>query len=288
MSYDTEHNNDDFQERNFFTGSKPEYNTSKDQVWNEITTKIDSGDNSYTNHKIITPLKTKFFYGIAATLILLLGTGLMMRHYSSSEYCSERQQLSVKLPDGSTVTLQEGSTITYYPLWWSISRKVVLSGEAFFDVVPGNEFIVLSPLGNTSVLGTSFKIVASEKKYIVTCYTGKVKVTSFTEMSVVLKPEHVAEVVYGEIKVSKYKTYKDLLANDSNMFDFESVPFSEVIREIENHFNITITSSTELRYNYTGFFSKNKSIEDVLYILCKPYGLTFVVLSHNKYHIIKN
>jgi hypothetical protein len=64
MCYDTEHNNDDFHERNFFTGSKPEYNKSKGQVWNEITTKIDNGESSDTNHNIITPLKTKFFYAI--------------------------------------------------------------------------------------------------------------------------------------------------------------------------------------------------------------------------------
>jgi len=237
--------------------------------------------------KQIIPTKTKIFYGIASTLIILLTTGLMLRHYSTSKYCPEGKQLIINLPDGTKATLQSGSTITYYPLWWSISRKVVLSGEAYFDVVKGNKFNVLSPLGNTTVLGTSFKIIANENRYIVTCFSGSVKVTSLADMSVVLKPDYTAEILYGEIKVSKYNAQKDELSTDNNMFDFESVPLSQVIKEIEAHFNITITSDIVLRYIYTGFFSKQKSIEEVLYILCKPYGLTFVVLSDNKYHIIE-
>lgn len=278
---------DDFHRRNFFTNSKPEFNKSKDEAWNEIIDKIDNGQKSDAVIHNITPFKTKIFYGIAATIILLFATGLMMRQYSNSEYCPEGQHFSVNLPDGTNVTLQSGSTITYYPLWWSFSRKVVLSGEAFFDVVPGNKFNVISPLGNTVVIGTSFNIVASENKYIVTCFTGKVKVTSFTEMSVILSPDYKAEVINGELKVSKYISNNNALSTDSDMFNFESVPLSQVIKEIENHFNIVITSSTELRYNYTGFFSKQKSVEEVLYILCKPYGLTFVVHSNKKYHIIQ-
>lgn len=232
------------------------------------------------------PLKTRVFYVVITTLIILLGTLLMLRHYSVSAYSPEGKQLTVNLPDGTKVNLQSRSTLTYYPLWWKISRKVVLSGEAFFNVVEGSEFTVLSHLGRTVVLGTSFNIITSDNKYIVTCFSGRVKVTSFTEMSVILNPDYTAEVINGEIKVSKYEATKDALSSDSNMFDFKSMPFTEVLKEIENHFNVTITSSIELRYNYTGFFSKQKSVEEVLYILCKPYGLTFVVLSDSKYHIV--
>ncbi len=286
MKFSTKHRNNNNSEEDFFSNVEPQYDKTKNQVWDELTNSIDQGISQKTFSNNSSPLKTKIFYAIAASLILFLGTTLMMRFYSSSEYCPEGKQLIVDLPGGTKVTLQSESTITYFPLWWRFSRKVVLVGEAYFDVVKGNEFKVLSTMGNTIVLGTSFKVYARDYSYIVTCFTGSVRVFSFTKRSVVLNPNNTAKLVNGELEVSKYSSQNHEQIIDKDTFDFKSIPFYRVIREIENHYNVKITSSTELRYNYTGMFSKQKSVEEVLYLVCKPYGLTFVVLSDKKYHII--
>ena len=281
--------NKNYIEEEFFSSAETKYEKSKADIWNDIISKIDNPHETSSELRKTTPLQLRVFYGIAACIILLLGTTLMLRFYSTSNYCPDGKQLTVNLPDGSTVSMQSNSTITYYPLWWKFSRRIVLTGEAFFDVKTGNEFRVSSPRGSTIVLGTSFNIFASNYEYKVTCFTGKVKVVSAHERSVILSPDYSAEITpSGEIKVSKYIPESGLLIDENNMFDYSSVPLSKVIVDIEDHYNITITSSTGLNYKYTGFFSKHKSVEDVLVLLCKPYGLTFVVLSDNKYHIIKN
>lgn len=271
----------------FFANSSPQYGKSKQEVWNELEKHIDKSDKSKKDTSII-PINLKVFYGIAATLVLLLGTTLMLRFYAQSSYCPSGTQITITLPDGSSATLQPESTITYYPFWWQFSRKVVFSGEARFDVKPGKDFTVMSPLGSTTVLGTSFNVLARDIKYIVTCYTGSVKVTSFTQRSVVLNPNYTAEILNGELKVSKYRGEMLIERDDEEMFNFKSEPLPKVIKEIEKHYGVTITSSASLTNTYTGFFSKQKTIEEALYIICKPYGLTFVVLSENKYHIIEN
>jgi ferric-dicitrate binding protein FerR (iron transport regulator) len=195
----------------------------------------------------------------------------------------------VKLPDGSAVTLKSNSSITYFPLWWNFSRKVNLTGEAFFDVEKGEDFIVASAYGRTVVLGTTFNVYAREYAYKVTCFTGMVKVISLSQNSVVLNPNYTAEVIYnGEIKVSKYDAKNEILKDKNNMFVFKSVPLINVIQEIEKYYNIKITSSISLNYDYTGFFSKQKTAEEALVLLCKPYSLTFIALSDTNYHIIKN
>ena len=286
MEFNTKHRNNNNSEEDFFSNIEPQFDKTKKQVWDEITNNIDEGILPKTNQTTSTSLNTKIFYAIAASLLLFLATTIMMRFYSSSEYCPEGKQMVVELPCGTKVTLQPKSTITYFPLWWSFSRKVVLVGEADFDVVKGNEFNVISPMGNTIVIGTSFKVYARDYNYMVTCFTGSVKVVAFTRISIVLNTNQCAELVDGELKASKYTSQNQKQLNSEDTFNFKSIPLYKVLGEIEKQYNVKITSSIELRYNYTGIFSKQKSVEEVLYLVCKPYGLTFVVLSEKKYHII--
>ncbi len=291
MDHKKEHNknNKNLSEQELFTRVQPNYSKSKEDIWNDISTKIDLNQGDKLDSGSSGSLYNRIFLSIAASLILLLGTVLMLRYYSHSSYCPEGKQLTVKLPDGSEVNLQSQTSITYYPLWWNFSRKVNLTGEAFFSVEKGKEFLVASALGKTVVLGTTFNVYARKHEYKVTCFTGMVKVISQSQRSVTLNPNYTAEVVYnGDIKVSKYEAKDEILEMETDMFDFTSTPLVNVIKEIENFYNIKITSSAALNYNYTGYFSKQKSVNDVLNILCKPYGLTFIALSDNNYHIIKN
>jgi len=286
MDNKNQHIDKELNKNNLFTVDKPDYSRSKEEVWNEVFDKLEDREEDKVIHK--NKVRLGMFYGIAAAVILLLGTTLMMRFYSESIYCQDGDQITHILPDGSQVILQPNTTFTYYPLWWSFSRRMILSGEAYFDVVEGDEFIVSSPLGSTRVLGTSFTVNSRNYQYIVTCHTGRVQVIAFTKRSVVLDPNYTAEVVDGDVKVTKYTGTNTPDPIETSMFDYHSVPLEMVIDDIEDHFNITVSASDPLAYNYSGRFSKNKSVEEVLYILCKPYGLKYVKLSDNKYHILKD
>jgi transmembrane sensor len=284
---DIENINNELNKGSLFKVDPPDYKRSKEDVWNELSKKI--GDRKQSNLNSVSSKRNLIiFYSIAASLIIFLGTVLMMRFYSESLYCPEGQQITETLPDGSIIKLQPNTTLTYYPLWWRFSRRLVLSGEAFFDVKKGNDFIVSSPLGTTSVLGTSFSIHARSESYVVTCFTGRVQVVAFTKRSVVLDPNFTAELVKGDIKVTEYHGDNEPESIDSMMFDYKSAPLEMVINDMEEYYNVIVTSEVPLGYNYTGYFSKRKSIDEVLYIICKPYGLKSVKLSEKKYHIIKN
>mgnify|MGYP001472807545 FL=1 len=72
---------------------------------------------------------------------------------------SERgEKITVKLPDGSTVKLNSGSSITYPEMFLDDRREVVLKGEGFFDVKKNQKqpFIVMANKAKVKVLGTSF------------------------------------------------------------------------------------------------------------------------------------
>lgn len=66
---------------------------------------------------------------------------------------------TLTLSDGSIVQLQGGSSLVKRPWFWGGSRDVVLTGEAFFNVVPDDKpFVVHTANADVTVLGTSFNV----------------------------------------------------------------------------------------------------------------------------------
>ncbi|SEW39504.1 FecR family protein [Chitinophaga arvensicola] len=66
----------------------------------------------------------------------------------------------IRLPDGSTIWLNAGSTLKYREKWDQPKREVYLSGEGFFDIQPsaGKPFIIHAEKMDIRVLGTSFNV----------------------------------------------------------------------------------------------------------------------------------
>jgi ferric-dicitrate binding protein FerR (iron transport regulator) len=100
------------------------------------------------------------------------------------EYRSGDTPLSVDLPDGSTVTLREGASLTIVDNFGSGSREVVIEGEGYFEIKhdPRRRFIAHCNGVAVTVLGTAFNIRLSPKtgEVEVTVTQGKVNVSDAT------------------------------------------------------------------------------------------------------------
>lgn len=129
------------------------------------------------------------------------------------------QQQDIVLPDGTKVTLNVGSTISYPEQFTASKRNVTLNGEAFFDVVRNTTapFIIHTDEITTTVLGTSFNINTQDKEHIsVTVATGKVRVASDRDNEVILAPKQQATynlttkaISTREVTLDKYLDWKD-------------------------------------------------------------------------------
>lgn len=66
----------------------------------------------------------------------------------------------IRLPDGSTIWLNAGSTLKYREKWDQPKREVYLSGEGFFDIQPsaGKPFVIHAEKMDIRVLGTSLNV----------------------------------------------------------------------------------------------------------------------------------
>lgn len=133
----------------------------------------EEADNPYLLHG---SRKTKIVRQLAvAASLLLIGTVgalfFLTRKGSSTQpekltglavSTKNGSRTSMQLPDGSKVWLNSGSTITYDKQFGKDIREVVLSGEAFFDVVrnPEKPFIIHTISMDIKVLGTRFNVKA--------------------------------------------------------------------------------------------------------------------------------
>jgi len=100
---------------------------------------------------------------IAASIILIAGLGIvayfMINNNGSKELVAQTGQyvLVDTLPDGSVVTLNKRSVITYPSKFKGNSRAISLKGEAFFNVAPDKKkpFIISVNDVQVTVVGTS-------------------------------------------------------------------------------------------------------------------------------------
>ena len=269
-----------------FAHGKIHWTRSKEEVWAEMEAKMALD----TEPEIIRIRSGWTRYAAAAFIVVLFSITSLMRFYSRSYSTLAGEQLSVNLPDGSVVTLNSGTQIKYNPYWYYISRTVSLDGEALFDVEKGEQFEVTSPYGITSVLGTTFNILAVDEKYEVTCLTGKVKVVATgTGEEVILTPDQKAVLIGMEVfDVDRETNVKESVAWNNNEFYFTGAPLENVFEKIELQYGIRIEYSLKESYYYTGYFKKDKQVENVLNLVCQPFGINFESTSDGVYRIIQN
>ena len=198
------------------------YSKSREEIWETLSKE------TVEKEPLTKPVRLmrRRLLRLAAMIVLVVGSGVILRYYHYTVVSAPGEMSAFYLPDGSEITLAAGSEASYYPLWWSVSRIVTLKGEAFFKVQKGEKFSVRSERGITSVLGTSFDIYARNDNYRVVCYTGKVNVEARkSNKQIVLTPGEKAEIdLAGDISFSKENKTGRYIAWLDNQFVFTSAP----------------------------------------------------------------
>lgn len=275
----------DKQSNDFFSKAEIPFKESKEEVWDKLETKLNLTETEVRVRK----LNYRWTFAIAATVLLLVAVFSLFRFYTTTIECPAGQHLTASLPDGSTIKMNASSTLSYKPLWWQFSRTLTFEGEGFFEVEKGEKFTVKSEMASTTVLGTSFNIYARDNRYEVSCHNGKVKVTSKNKDEGILSPGYEAKLsLDGKVVIYKSEDAKSSISWIDNKFIFTAIPLQMVFEEIERQYNVQINIPAGLTNTYTGYFTKDKSPEEVLSLVCKPFGLTFVTNSGNSYSVIRN
>lgn len=260
------------------------YPESKEDVWDMLEGRLVEIP---ATKRISLFQKHTFRWMAAASILLLLGMIGFMRYYSVEKVASPGQHLTVNLPDGSSVQLNAVSSLNYHPYWWRFSRNLNFEGEAYFEVEKGTRFSVQSPKGTTTVLGTSFNIYSRDNSYQVVCLTGKVEVSNQQNEKVILLPNQKASLTKSGFDILKDQDVASETAWIDNRFAFTAMPLNEVFQEIERQYGIKLNGKEKFTANYSGNFTRNQSVQQVLEYVCRAFNINFEQVNKNEYKLIK-
>ncbi len=205
-----------------------------------------------------------------------------------------KEDLAVRLDDGSSVTLHSQSTLEYRQPFTDNKRQIQLTGTAFFKIAKDKTrpFIVIAGGFATTVLGTSFTVVAEKNSHTVTVslFTGKVSVNTTDSTgrkfnAVVLSPGQQLQVdrtSYATVvnEMERSSPLKPMAAErqPGGTLDFKQSHLPQLFATLEKTYNITITFNQEdmARMMFTGRFSDKEDVESILNSIALLNGLTVV------------
>lgn len=180
---------------------------------------------------------------------------------TSADYDIERvnksdKPLLINLPDKSSVLLAQNSMIRFSKQFKGKTRKVVLEGNAFFEVTKDSTkpFYVYTDQIVAKVLGTSFEIAtnAADKKVRVTVKTGSV--------SVYADPEKDHATFESQPNVVLTKNEQFVFKNDVNQIQ---------------HIRLDSVSLGRLPVPDTSMEFEDTKVTEAFALLEKVYGVKF-------------
>ena len=222
-------------------------------------------------------LYTKIALAAAASIVLFLALNFFLKP-KDVEYASTFGELkTVALLDGSEVMLNAKSLLKYNKKHWKHTREVFLDGEAFFKVTKGKTFTVVTNNGRVTVLGTQFNINTNPSYFEVTCYEGRVKVSSQNKEFILTPNESVRNIkgVFEKEILQETGSHPSWIDGESS---FRRVPLKQVIRALEKQFNITFnTDNIDDSVLFTGSFD-NKNLNVALSSVFETFNIKYTIL----------
>ena len=116
---------------------------------------------------------------IAAIFVIAFALGMLFQYFLSEKQPEQiafienivplGSKSEIKLPDGSSVYLNAGSTLRYPTVYGKTTRDVYLTGEGYFKVnqQAGKPFTVHTALSKIRALGTEFNVKAYPEEDVV-------------------------------------------------------------------------------------------------------------------------
>ncbi len=216
---------------------------------------------------------------LAAGFLIALTSYWTIQHYflqTTTVTTANAETVQVTLPDGSVAELNAGTTLTYS----KSQRQVVLEGEAFFTVEPGQgEFQVRSGEAVVTVLGTGFNVKGRHNAVTVVVEHGRVAFAGAdSSRRVVLQAGELSHLGPGVppsrpelINLARHLAWRE------GRLEFERTPLVDAFAELERQFDVKIEYE-ELDIagrTLTASFRRGQDFEEVISAACLTFGWTF-------------
>jgi ferric-dicitrate binding protein FerR (iron transport regulator) len=220
-------------------------------------------------------------YAVAAAVTLLAVVAAAL--YFPGRFDTQPGQQPVRmvnLPDGSSVMLAVGAQVVASPDF-PRTRRVSLTGEAFFDVARGDdEFIVEVEEGQIVVKGTRFNVRSWPDALTyaeIALIEGSVEVRPQDGTPLVVKPGQYVRFGVDESAIPATAELDNLLAWQTGGFSFRHEPAAFVFEEVARRYDAKIVLANDLDESrrLTYLSPQPATLNEVLSDLCHALNLRF-------------
>ena len=197
---------------------------------------------------------------VAAVAILTIGCFTLFTNKQPESITVANNNAAVEtvtLPDGSTIYLQNGASVTYPEEFATTSRTISATGNIFCEITRNENapFTVTNNELTIKVLGTSFQVNSTDNAYVVV-ETGKVQVSTDNQSVIIEKGER-ADLTDNTL-VTTTNTDINFLSWKTGLLQFRNTSLSQVFSDLARHYNCefayTKSCADVAKMNLTGSY----------------------------------
>lgn len=195
----------------------------------------------------------------------------------------------VTLPDGTLVTVNNESTLTYNFESDNGIRSAICDGEAFFEVAPNADHPFIVTNGDLSVkcLGTSFDMKAYRDEPLVTVAlaTGRICATA-GESSVTIDPNNIVEYSRKTGRVAARKiTASDYTEWTDGYLRFNNEPLGSIARTLQRKYGVRIDIPESVAGERISGNVGRCGVRDILKMLCLTSNLNYTEVNDSTFAV---
>lgn len=175
----------------------------------------------------------------------------------------------ITLPDGTRVWLNSSSSLSFPTAFAGRERKVLLTGEAYFEVAKNREMpfkVDVNGKQVVEVLGTHFNITAfsGEGGIMTTLLEGSVKI-NYKKSSTLIKPGQMAvNDLQNNLKVVP-ADLEEVMAWKNDMFIFNNENIVSIMKKISRWYDVDVEFKGDVSgVNFDGNYSRSKGLKSLL------------------------
>lgn len=196
---------------------------------------------------------------------------------------AEGERAGITLPDGSKITLNSMSRLSYHPKAYNkTERNIHFEGEGYFQICknPKAPFIIGCNSLQVEVLGTTFNLSVrhTETSAELALEEGSVLLTAAcTQQSIVMQPNEKAIINQqtGDITIIRNANVAIASAWRHGELVFRNSPLKDVLHSLENNYKIHFHFQKHGKYannTFTGTLPTN-NLNEALEVIELSYGL---------------
>ncbi len=182
------------------------------------------------------------------------------------------------LPDGSTVTLNRGASLTYSESYGTVSREVKLKGDAYFSVMPDADlpFKVFTGESVVEVTGTKFSVYKINGEVHVSVLSGRVLLSSadVLQKKISISANQSGYLTAGNDLKVENGVSPNVLSWKTGHLEFDQTPIDSAMMDIAHHFNRELVFENRLNEKITAQF-QDQPLREILQELTLVAGLNF-------------